>query len=153
MSHQEIQIAPGVYVTDFRPGGELKGLEKPKEQLTNDVGLLLDGCLTLESKSCQLQFTIDEIKKEEDWEKDGDFREAVEDNWKVLFRFCEEMRENIVKLADLKYQPETTKIEEMLDLERVEKREQRAREGMATFQKGMVECEVGKEEDDGGIYL
>ena len=47
MSHQEIQIAPGVYITDFRPDGQLKGLDQPKEELTNDVGLLLDGCLTL----------------------------------------------------------------------------------------------------------
>jgi hypothetical protein len=28
MTHQEIQIAPGVYVTDFRPNGSLKGLNE-----------------------------------------------------------------------------------------------------------------------------
>lgn len=25
--HQEIQIAPGVYITDFRPNATLKGIE------------------------------------------------------------------------------------------------------------------------------
>lgn len=27
MSHKEVKIAPGVYITDFRPGGQLLGLE------------------------------------------------------------------------------------------------------------------------------
>ena len=33
-----------------------------------------------------------------------------------MLKFCGEMKEKVVKLADLKYQPETTKIEEILDL-------------------------------------
>lgn len=28
MSHQEIQIAPGVYITDFRPNATLKGINE-----------------------------------------------------------------------------------------------------------------------------
>ena len=61
------------------------------------------------------------------------------------------MKEKIVKLADLKYQPETAKIEEILDLARVEKREERARQEVAAFEKAM--SEVDAEEGDGGIYL
>ena len=65
---------------------------RSKEELTNDVGLLLDDCNHLESKSKMLLFTIEEIKKEEEWEKDGDFREAVEENWGVLINFSGKMK-------------------------------------------------------------
>jgi hypothetical protein len=41
------------------------------------VGLLLDECRTIESKCTMLQYSIDEIKKEEEWDKDPDFTEAV----------------------------------------------------------------------------
>ena len=37
------------------------------------------------------------------------------------------MKEQILKLHELKYHPETTKLEEMLSIDRVEVREQHAR--------------------------
>lgn len=46
-----------------------------------------------------LEFTISEIKKEEDWEKDGDFTDAIEENWSVLIKFCGQMKEKILRLA------------------------------------------------------
>lgn len=40
--HREIQISEGVYVTDFRPNRELKGINTQPEAKAKDVGLLLD---------------------------------------------------------------------------------------------------------------
>lgn len=45
----------------------------------------------------------------------------------VIGRFCQTMKEQILKLHELKYHPETTKLEEMLSIDRVEVREQHAR--------------------------
>lgn len=42
------------------------------------MGLLLDQVNSLESKINQLQYSIEEIQKEDNWENDGDFVEAIE---------------------------------------------------------------------------
>jgi hypothetical protein len=106
---------------------------RPKEELTNDVGLLLDDCHALESKSKMLEFTIEEIKGEEGWEQDGDFRDAVEENWGVLVKFCQKMKEKILKLMELKYHPETDKVEELLNIDRIDTREQTARKELTAI--------------------
>jgi len=45
-----------------------------------------------------LEYSIEEIKQEESWELDGDFREAVEDNWAVVIRLSSQMKEKVLKL-------------------------------------------------------
>lgn len=50
---------------------------RPKNELTNDIGLLLDECRTIESKCKKLEYSIDEIKGEEKWDEDEDYKEAV----------------------------------------------------------------------------
>ena len=40
--HKEIQISPGVYVTDFRVNGQLKGVDTKSSAQAKDVGLLID---------------------------------------------------------------------------------------------------------------
>lgn len=69
-----------------------------------------------------LEYSIEEIKKEEQWHNDPDYMEAVEDNWKVLLRLCQEMKEKILKLYDLKFQPSDSKTEELLSIDRIDSR-------------------------------
>ena len=57
-----------------------------------------------------LDQTITEIKEEEEWEKDPDFKEAVEDDLAVIIRMSAEMKEKVLWLFSLKYQPETEKL-------------------------------------------
>jgi L-rhamnose isomerase len=73
-----------------------------------------------------LEYSINEIKSEEKWEEDPDFKEAVEEDWKVIVRLCKEMKEKILRLYELKYHPEDSKIEELLNIDRVDTREARA---------------------------
>ncbi len=40
--HKEIQISHGVYVTDFRVNGQLKGIDTHTPAEAKDVGLLID---------------------------------------------------------------------------------------------------------------
>ena len=75
-----------------------------------------------------LEFSIGEIKAEEGWQEDADFVEAVEDNWKVVVRLSRQMKEAVLKLAELKYKPLSDKIEKLLDIKRIESRELRAQQ-------------------------
>ena len=59
-THQEIKISDGVYITDFRKGQALKGLDDKihsSNPLTKDLGLLLDELKNLESRVSQLIFS------------------------------------------------------------------------------------------------
>ena len=62
--------------------------------------------------------------------------EAVEDNWKVIVRLSRQMKEAVLKLVEVKYKPESEKIEEMLDIGRIEVREMRAQEELDKIVEG-----------------
>jgi hypothetical protein len=65
------------------------------------------------------------------------------------------MKEKILRLAELKYYPESTKIEELLNLDRVDTREAKARAELAKIieeREEVLKKERG-EEGEGGIYL
>ena len=40
--HKEVKLGEGVYVTDFRKEGELKGLSEPTQPEIKDLNLILD---------------------------------------------------------------------------------------------------------------
>lgn len=88
---------------------------------------MLDDCRTIESKCKMLEYSIEEIKGEENWDEDEDYKEAIEENWACIVRLCGEMMEKILRLHELKYVPDGTKMEELLNIERVDAREVRAR--------------------------
>lgn len=67
-------------------------LFRPKNELTNDVGLLLDTIKSSENKIKMLQFSIKEIQSEDNWEGDADFTEAIEDNWAAIIRLTCDMK-------------------------------------------------------------
>ena len=63
--------------------------------------------------------------------------------------FSQKMKEKVLKLAELKYQPETTKIEEMLNIDRIETREQMARKELGAIlavREKLLSVERGSEE-------
>jgi hypothetical protein len=65
------------------------------------------------------------------------------------------MKEKILRLAELKYYPESTKIEELLNLDRVDTREAKARAELAKIiekREEVLKKERG-EEGEGGLYL
>lgn len=65
------------------------------------------------------------------------------------------MKEKILRLAELKYYPESTKIEELLNLDRVDTREAKARAELAKIieeREEVLKKERG-EEGEVGLYL
>lgn len=54
--------------------------------------------------------------------------EAVEDNWRVILRLCGEMKEKILRLFELKFHPSDSKTEELLSIERIDRREAHAKQ-------------------------
>ncbi len=102
-----------------------------------------------------LEFSTEEIKSEENWQDDPDFQEAVEDNWAVIVRLSADMKEKVLRLYELKYHPEDTKIEELLNIDRIETREARAKQELGKIRKA-VELKLSEKleaEEEEGIYL
>ena len=60
------------------------------------------------------------MQEEEDWSNDPDFVEAIEENFSIMLRFSEEMKEWIVQIFALNYKPDNEKMEQLLSAERVQ---------------------------------
>jgi hypothetical protein len=59
--------------------------------------------------------------------------EAVEENWGVMVRFCADMKEKILRLFELKFHPEDSKTEALLNIDRIDTREAYALEQLKTI--------------------
>ena len=105
-THKEVKLFEGVYVTDFRKDAELKGLSEPIQPEIKDLNLILDKITSNESKINMLIFSNDAMQEEQGWEADMDFREAIEDNFTIMLRLSQEMKEWIVQIFSLNYKPE-----------------------------------------------
>ena len=52
-------------------------------------------------------YSIEEIKKEDQWEEDRDFTEAVQENWGHILKFSTQMKELVLGLFQLNYVPQS----------------------------------------------
>ena len=93
------------------------------------------------------------MQEEEDWSNDPDFVEAIEENFSIMLRFSEEMKEWIVQIFALNYKPDNEKMEQLLSAERVQEREnsiiQQKEEFMIKTGRGKLEKQEEAGEEDG----